>query len=93
MISFKGAHFPQDVVLMAIRWYLAYALSYRDEGHLPPSLLSPYRIQSGDQLSARLAVQQSRHREAISPLKGSQCRLGLGRKEAVDRAWVIPKRL
>src|SRR5262245_3394746 len=28
-ISFKGAHFPQDIILMGIRWYLAYPLSYR----------------------------------------------------------------
>jgi putative transposase len=30
MISFKGAHFPSSVILMAVRWYVAYALSYRD---------------------------------------------------------------
>jgi putative transposase len=29
MISFKGAHFPQDILLMGVRWYLAYPLSYR----------------------------------------------------------------
>ena len=28
-ISFKGAHFPQDVMLMGVRWYVAYPLSYR----------------------------------------------------------------
>jgi transposase-like protein len=28
-ISFKGAHFPQDIMLMGVRWYLAYPLSYR----------------------------------------------------------------
>ena len=28
-ISFKGAHFPQDIILMGIRWYVAYPLSYR----------------------------------------------------------------
>ena len=28
-ISFKGAHFPQDIMLMGIRWYVAYPLSYR----------------------------------------------------------------
>ncbi len=22
-ISFKGAHFPQEVILMGVRWYLA----------------------------------------------------------------------
>src|ERR1041384_5593990 len=29
MISFKGAHFPQDIMLMGVRWYVAYPLSYR----------------------------------------------------------------
>jgi putative transposase len=29
MISFKGAHFPQDIILTGVRWYLAYPLSYR----------------------------------------------------------------
>ena len=29
MISFKGAHFPQEIILMGVRWYLAYPLSYR----------------------------------------------------------------
>ncbi len=28
-ISFKGAHFPQDIILMGVRCYLAYPLSYR----------------------------------------------------------------
>jgi putative transposase len=30
MLSFKWKHFKQDVILMLVRWYLAYALSYRD---------------------------------------------------------------
>ena len=30
MISFKQRHFKQDIILMLIRWYVAYALSYRD---------------------------------------------------------------
>jgi putative transposase len=30
MISFKGSHFPKEVILMSIRWYTAYSLSYRD---------------------------------------------------------------
>ena len=29
MISFKGAHFPQDIILTCVRWYIAYPLSYR----------------------------------------------------------------
>ena len=28
-ISCKGAHLPQDIILMGVRWYLAYPLSYR----------------------------------------------------------------
>lgn len=29
MLSFKGSHFSKDVILKAIRWYVAYPLSYR----------------------------------------------------------------
>src|SRR5262249_5509395 len=28
-ISFKGAHFPQDIILMCVLWYVPYPLSYR----------------------------------------------------------------
>ena len=28
-ISFKGAHFPQEIILMGVRWYVAYPLSSR----------------------------------------------------------------
>jgi transposase-like protein len=28
-VSFKGAHFPPEVILMGVRWYLAYPLSTR----------------------------------------------------------------
>ena len=28
--SFAGFRFPQDVILVAVRWYLRYGLSYRD---------------------------------------------------------------
>ena len=30
MISFKGKHFPKDIILLVVRWYVSYALSYRD---------------------------------------------------------------
>jgi putative transposase len=30
MISFKGRHFMRDIILMVVRWYISYALSYRD---------------------------------------------------------------
>jgi hypothetical protein len=28
-VSFKGAHFPKEIMLMGVRWYLAYPLSTR----------------------------------------------------------------
>ena len=28
-VSFKGAHFPQDIILMGVCWYIAYPLSTR----------------------------------------------------------------
>jgi transposase-like protein len=28
-VSFKGAHFPQDIILTGVRWYVAYPLSAR----------------------------------------------------------------
>jgi hypothetical protein len=30
MISFKDAHFPKDVILFAVFFYVRYAVSYRD---------------------------------------------------------------
>jgi len=30
MISFKGKRYIKSIILMVVRWYLAYALSYRD---------------------------------------------------------------
>jgi putative transposase len=29
MVSFKGAHFVNDIILTCVRWYVAYPLSYR----------------------------------------------------------------
>ena len=29
-ISFSGRRFQRDMILQSVRWYLAYALSYRD---------------------------------------------------------------
>ncbi len=28
-MNFKGSHFPKDIILMSMRWYIAYPLSYR----------------------------------------------------------------
>jgi transposase-like protein len=27
---FRGRHFPDDIIILALRWYLRYSLSYRD---------------------------------------------------------------
>ena len=29
-MDFTGRHFPKDLILQTIRWYLRYSLSYRD---------------------------------------------------------------
>ena len=29
MVSFKGAHFAKDIILVGVQWYIAYPLSYR----------------------------------------------------------------
>jgi putative transposase len=34
-VSFKGAHFPQEIILTGVRWYVAYPLSTR---HVGPNL-------------------------------------------------------
>ena len=30
MISFSGRHYPQFIILQCVRWYVSYALSYRN---------------------------------------------------------------
>jgi putative transposase len=35
-VSFKGAHFPQEIMLMGVRWYIAYPLSTRHVEELMP---------------------------------------------------------
>jgi transposase-like protein len=44
MVSFKGAHFQQDMILTRVRWYVAYPLSHR---HLEEMIQE--RGVSGDQ--------------------------------------------
>ena len=33
-VSFAGYRFPPEVILLAVRWYLRYGLSYRDVAEL-----------------------------------------------------------
>jgi transposase-like protein len=30
MLSFKWRHFEKELILLAVRWYVAYSLSYRN---------------------------------------------------------------
>lgn len=30
MLRFQGRHFKREIILMLVRWYLVYSLSYRD---------------------------------------------------------------
>ena len=39
MISFKGRHHQQDIILQCVRWYVAYSLSYRDLQELMQELM------------------------------------------------------
>ena len=60
MISFKGAHFPQDIILTGVHWYLAYPLSTRhveelmlERGvHMDHSTINRWVIKYSPQLEA-----------------------------------------
>ena len=58
-VSFEGAHFPQEIILMGVRWYVAYPLSYRQVEELMEErgvLLDHATIQRGVvKYSAQLA--------------------------------------
>jgi len=57
-ISFKGTHFPQDIMLMGLRWSVAYPLSYRQveermetrEVLLGHATIQPWVVKSSPQL-------------------------------------------
>ena len=36
VVSFKGAHFPKEIILTGVRWYLAYPLSTRHVEEMNP---------------------------------------------------------
>jgi IS6 family transposase len=38
--GFNGFRFPPEVILLAVRWYLRYGLSYRDSRSCSPSAAS-----------------------------------------------------
>jgi transposase-like protein len=62
-ISFKGAHFPPDILLMGVRWYVAYPLSTRhveelmlERGvHVDHSTINQWVVKYRPQLEERVA--------------------------------------
>jgi putative transposase len=76
-ISFKGAHFPQDIILMGVRWYLAYPLSYRhveellEERGVPidHATIQRWVVKYSPQLEAALVLSQSCFFEILAVCK------------------------
>jgi transposase-like protein len=68
-ISFKGAHFPPEVILMGVRWYVAYPLSTRhveelmeERGvHVDHSTINRWVIKYSPQLPAFCAMKEDSH--------------------------------
>src|SRR5215510_272137 len=55
-IDFKGAHFPSEVILMGVRWYVASPLSTRIGNPKDFFVLVPLAVRSRWQLRAAMAV-------------------------------------
>jgi hypothetical protein len=61
-VSFKGAHFPKDIILMGVRWYVAYPLSYR---HIE-ELMEERRVEVDHSTIQRWVVKYSPPLEELS---------------------------
>ena len=52
MISFKQRHFKKEMILMLVRWYVAYSMNYRDFDIRPLiSISTILRLRCGADLS------------------------------------------
>jgi hypothetical protein len=60
--TFKGRHFPKPVILLCIRWYLAYSLSYRD--------LQEMMAERGIQLDASTILRKGPREFCRGPIRG-----------------------
>jgi hypothetical protein len=54
--------------------------------------LPSYPVEPGEHLTPGRLIQESCHREAVAGLVRLHCRLGLGRKDPLDRPGVKPER-
>lgn len=65
-LNFSGRHYPSDIIMQALRYYLAYKLSYRDieemfaerNIHLDHSTLNRWVIKYAPQLEAKFRTQK-----------------------------------
>jgi len=68
MLNFKWRHFQKDIILMSVRWYVAYSLSYRDieemmaerNIHVDHSTLNRWVIIYSEQLEAEFRKKSKR---------------------------------
>jgi len=97
MISFKGKHFKKTIILMGVRWYVAYSLSYRnieelmaERGvHVDHSTINRWVIHYSPKLEAQFTKHHKRRvgsswrmDETYVMIKGAWCYL----YRAVDKA-------
>ena len=73
MVSFKGAHFVEDIILTCVRWYLAYPLSYRQV----EELMEERRVSVDHATINRWVLKYSPHLESAF----------YRRKRPVGRSW------
>lgn len=67
-INFSGRHYPSDIIMLALRYYLAYKLSYRDieeifaerNIHFDHSTLNRWVIKYAPQLEAKFRAKKRR---------------------------------
>ena len=67
-LNFSGRHYPSDIIMLALRYYLAYKLSYRDieeifaerNIHLDHSTLTRWVIKYVPQLEAKFRAKKRR---------------------------------
>src|SRR5262245_39984945 len=71
-VSFKGARFPKDIILMGGRWYVAYPLSYR---HIE-ELIEERRVEVDHSTIQRWVVKYSPPLEEGIPSTGYPLKAG-----------------
>ncbi len=69
-VSFKGAHFPKEIILMGVRWYVAYPLSYRHVEELMEERGVPRRPRHHPALGGEI---QSPAGSGIPPPQAARC--------------------